>query len=145
MMDLRILESLHGHAAILALALLFHPALLLWRGRPLSFGSRVAVLSAGAMSALAFALGIAIYPGYRAHVKPSLFMADPRAGLLFESKEHLAWLVLTLALGASITALAAPRRATLARRLSARLFLGAALVASLTAALGTYVTSVRGF
>lgn len=145
MLDLRILESLHGHAAILAVAILFHPALLLWRGRPLSVGSRMAVLSAGAMSALAFALGIAIYPGYRAHVRSHLFMTDPRAGLLFESKEHLAWLVLTLALGASITALAAPPRAIDARKLAARLFLGAALIASVTAGLGTYVAAVRGF
>ena len=130
---------------MLALALSFHPAILLWRGLPLSRGGRWAAALSGALTSLAFALGVAIYGPYRSLVKPSLFAADPAAGWLFETKEHLAYVAVATALGATLLALLAPRSADGLRRAAARLYLAAAIAMLITALIGTWVAAIRGF
>lgn len=145
MMDLRLALLVHGHAAALATAALFHPAFLLWKGLPLSRGGRWALGAAMSLTTFAFGLGIAIYPDYRLHVKNHLFIASPEAGMMFESKEHMAWVVLACALGAGAAALLAPPRAAPIRRIAARMFLGAAIACVLTWAMGTWVTHIRSF
>lgn len=142
---LRLLLLLHGHAAALATASLFHPAILLWRGTPLSRGGRWATAAATGLTTLAFGLGIFLYDDYRRLVKNELFVASPEAGMLFESKEHLAWVVVTVALGAGTAALVAPPKAAGVRRVAARAFLGAAIACVLTWAMGTWITHVRSF
>lgn len=140
-----LLEAIHGHVGVLAMAALLHPALLLWSGKPLSRNGRLALIASVLLVLAAFVLGLTIYPAYREEVKPDLFLASERAGLLFETKEHLAWLALVGSLGAGIAALVAPPRAALARRVAARVFLGAAVACVLTVGLGTYVASLVTF
>lgn len=144
-MTLTLLERIHGHVAVLAVALLFHPVVLLWKGQPLSRGGTWAVaLSIGATLA-AFLLGILIYPPYRDLVRHDLTLASPTAALLFESKEHLAWIVLSGGSAAGIAALLAPRTAVGARRLAARAYLCAALAGLLVCGLGIHIASVHTF
>lgn len=140
-----LLAHLHGHAAVLAIATLFHPAVLLWSGRPLSRGARWAVASTLATTIVAFALGLWIYGPYRDLVRHDLTLASPDAALLFETKEHLAWATLTLALGAGVAALAAPRSATGLRRITARAYLSAAVLGTIVCGLGIHIASIHGF
>jgi len=140
-----LLEAIHGHIGVLAMVALFHPALLLWNGKPLSRNGKLALAASLILVALAFALGLTIYPAYREEVKPDLFRIDVQTGLLFETKEHLAWIALVASMGAGITGLTAPPRAAHTRRIAARIFLGAAIACTLAACLGTYIASVRSF
>jgi hypothetical protein len=142
---LALLQSIHGHLAVLAAAALLHPAILLRDGRPLSRGLRWSLGLTAAVTAAAFALGVGLYEDYRALVKRPMFIEDVQAGLLFETKEHLAYAVLVLTLGACTTALTAPAREARLRRLAAALFAAASLACLVTVALGTYVASVRSF
>jgi hypothetical protein len=140
-----LLEAIHGHLGVLAMVALYHPALMLWSGKPLSRNGRIALGLSLALVTLTFALGLTIYPAYREEVKPELFRADVRAGLLFETKEHLAWIALISAVGAGIAALLAPPRATQVRRIAGRVFLGAAIACTLAAGSGIWIASVRSF
>jgi hypothetical protein len=142
---LRLLESIHGSLGVLAVVALVHPAILLRRGKPLTRGVRLSVWLTTAACALAFALGVGIYGDYRALVKVELFRASARAGFLFETKEHLAFATIALALTAGAAALVAPRDAVAVRRLSAVLYATAAVLGLVVASLGTYVQSIRGF
>jgi hypothetical protein len=140
-----LLEAIHGHVGVLAMVALFHPALLLWSGKPLSRNAKLALGASLVLVALAFALGLTIYPAYREEVKPDLFRIDVRTGLLFETKEHLAWIALVASMGAGITGLVAPPKAAQTRRIAARVFLAAAIACTIAACLGTYIASVRSF
>lgn len=142
---LRLLESLHGHLGVLTAAALLHPAILLRRGRPLSRGGRWSVALTTLLSLLAFVTGVFIYGDYRELVKRELFMQRPEVALLFETKEHLAWVVLSFALGAGVAALIAPRAALETRRAAGWLYVAAAILCIATASLGTWVAAVRGF
>lgn len=137
--------SIHGHLGVLAAAALLHPAILLRRGSPLSRGGRWSLVLTAIVTTLAFSLGIFLYPSYRAEVKRPLFSESIRAGLLFETKEHVAVFVLSLTLGATLAVLVAPREARTIRRVASLLFAFAALACFTTASLGTYVSAVRGF
>jgi hypothetical protein len=141
----RLAETIHGHLGVLAAVALVHPAVLLRRGAAPSRGARWAIALSTALVTLAFSAGIAIYPHYRSAVRRPLFALRPAAGWLFETKEHLAFAVLSLALGAAVCALAAPRDAAALRRAAAAQFAAAAGLCALVAALGSFVASVRGF
>ena len=142
---LRLIESMHGHVGALAAVALLHPAVLLWKGRPATRGVRLSIALTTLLVTLAFGMGIGIYGDYRAVVKRPLFRDDLTAGLLFETKEHLAWIALAGALGAGVAGLVAPARAARARQVAARVFLGAAVACALTVLLGTWIASVRSF
>ncbi len=142
---LRILESIHGHLGVLAAVALIHPAILLRKGRPLSRGMRWSVGLTTLVVFLAFSMGIFIYEDYREVVKRPLLLGSFEVGMLFETKEHLAWGVLTLALGAGVAAFAAPREAKRLRQVAAVFYALAAILAFVVVALGTYVASVQGF
>ncbi len=142
---LRAIESVHGYLGVLAVVSLLHPALTLRRGKPLAFRTRLSVLLSTAITACAFAVGLSIYGDYRATVKPGLFAAAPSVGYLFETKEHLAYATICLALGACGCALLAPRDAAGVRRTASLMYLGAFIAALATASLGTYVAAFRSF
>lgn len=142
---LRLLESVHGHLGALAVIALVHPAILMRRGRPLSRGVRLSVWLTTVVCGAAFGLGVSIYGDYRALVKADLFRASVRAGFLFETKEHLAFATLALALAAGASALLAPPEATEIRRLSAALYAAAAVLCLVVASLGTFIQSIHGF
>lgn len=141
----RVLESVHGHLGVLALAALIHPAILLRKGKPLSRRNRYAVIGSTLFAVLAFASGIVIYEQFRAEVKRPLFSASLKAGLMFETKEHIAFAVCTMSLGALVCALVAPKQSNGLRRAAALTYALAASFCIVVAGLGTYVASVRGF
>ncbi len=141
-----LLQKLHGHLAILAVAASLHPALTL-RGvrRPSGRMRLSSTLAAGATLA-ATALGWVVYPPYRVEVKQRLYLHDVRLGQAFEIKEHLAWYALCLALagGAMVWAARGERAGELTR--AARVMWIAASVCGLaTAALGIAVASQLSF
>lgn len=137
--------AVHGYLGALAVAALVHPAVLLRRGKPPTRGGRLAVLGAALTTTLTFGLGVALYADYRAEVRRALFADSRVAGLLFETKEHLAFGALCLALGGAVAALSASRDAVELRRAAALAFAAAALATLLVVALGTYVAAVRSF
>jgi hypothetical protein len=141
----RALETLHGHLAVLAAAALIHPAILLRRGSPLSRGARWAIGLGTLAVVLAFTLGLVIYPAYTQEVRTPLFFASPRAGLLFETKEHWAFMVVSIAVGAAVASLAAPLTATALRRTSALFYALAAALCLATAGLGSVTATIHGF
>lgn len=145
MNPLALWTAIHGYLGVLAAAALLHPAILLRRGSPLSRGGRWSVGLTALVTTLGFSLGIFLYGSYRAEVKRPLFTESIRAGLLFETKEHIAVGVVALTLGAALAALYAPRDARTIRRVAALLFVFAALACIATASLGSYVTAVRSF
>lgn len=142
---LRLIESIHGHVGALAAVALLHPAVFLWKGRPATRGVRLSIGLTTLLVTLAFGMGIGIYGDYRAVVKRPLFRDDLTAGLLFETKEHLAFVALALTLGAVLPSLAVGPEGEGQRRMAARLWAGAALACWTVGALGTWVQSVRGF
>lgn len=145
MTALRLLETLHGHFGVLAAAALLHPAILMRKGKPLSRGTRLSVSLTTLLTAIAFVSGLYIYGDYVHEVRAGLFHANERAGLLFETKEHLAFGAFATALGAGLCALFAPKSATEVRRACALVYAISAAMCLLTVALGSYVASVHGF
>jgi hypothetical protein len=141
----RVLETIHGHLGVLAAASLYHPAILMRRGQQLSRGARWAVGLATGFAVAAFSMGLVIYEDYRSVVKRELFEIRYGAGLLFETKEHLAYAVVTMALGAGAAAFLAPPEARRLRQASAAMYLSAALLATGVCALGTVVAAVHSF
>ena len=147
MSRIALFETVHGHLGVLAAAALAHPAILLRKGQPLSRGARWAVGLTTLAVTLAFASGLAIYAAYVAQVRPWLFRASARAGLLFETKEHVAFIVVASALGAGACALLAPRdaRGRELRRLAAVVYAVGALLCLAVTALGSHIASVFTF
>ncbi len=89
----RALGHLHGTVGWLSALALAHPAFILRRPRRRALG--VALAATVLVTAVA-ALGALVYPHYRADLKPALWAAAPRAGALFERKEHLGVVALLL-------------------------------------------------
>jgi len=141
---LRALEHVHGHVAWLSTLALYHPAILLRRPRRRAVG---AALSATALVTATVTLGAMIYPAYREHVKPALFVSSPLIGSLFERKEHLgvgavilAWAGLSLHLGAR-----GEDPEARASRAAFVAYVGAAVFATLAATMGIVVAVFRTF
>jgi len=138
-------EALHGHAAVLAAAALAHPAVLLRKGAPMSPRTRLSVGLTVGLVLVAFASGLTIYGAYVDKVRVQLFLHSERAGLLFETKEHIAFAVTAITFGAGVCAWFAPKEARELRRASAVGFGVAAALCLVTSGLGTYIASVHGF
>lgn len=133
-----LLQRVHGHLAVLALAVLLHPVISLGR-RGLSRGMRWALGAALAMVSLTYAGGWMAYPTYRSAVKPTLVAEHRGWALAFESKEHLALFCLVLtAAGVGL----AWRSRTVAQRRAARVLLALAWASgALVVVLGVGVAS----
>jgi hypothetical protein len=142
-----LLQKIHGHVALLGLALLLHPVASLRGGRPISTGVRVTGISAALVLLLCNALGWLIYPQYRMLVRPRLYRVDPLLYELFEIKEHLAWFALVTAIGGGFLLLLrmAKEELELLRRPVRLLFALASLLVVAVAVLGLYLSSVLGF
>lgn len=142
-MLLRLLETIHGHFGILAVAALLHPTLLMRRGQALSSRTRLSVVLATLLVVMAFGLGLFLYGDYRALVKRDLFAIDPEAGYLFETKEHLAYTTIAFTLGGCVLGLFGREPRT--RKLGAMFYACAFVMCLIVAGLGTYVAAKRGF
>lgn len=132
-------QRVHGHLAVLGLAVLLHPVLTLGR-RGVTRGTRWTLGAALALVTVTYGGGWLAYPTYRASVKPGL-VADHRGwALAFESKEHLAVFCVALTWAG---ALAAWRATTPTLRRAAQVTLGLAWLAGLlVVVLGVGVASV---
>lgn len=124
-----LLQKLHGHLGVLALAASLHPVL--------SVRARLSAYAAAALMVATHALGWWVYPAYRSEVKLRVYEASYAAGQLFETKEHLAFFALCLALaGVGLTWARQPSRTIWG--LCAACALGAGVI-------GVVVSSVAGF
>ncbi len=147
--SLRLAAHLHGHLGWLAAAVLIHPAIVLKRRVKADFAVGLAL----AFVTVAGGMGVALYPSYREKIKQSIFIQDPRVGLLFERKEHLAFGVIALAWVGAIAYLVArgsalnenPATRDSLRRASHAAFVAAAALAVVVATLGTVVATFKGF
>ena len=141
---LRALEHVHGHLGWLATLALYHPAFLLRRPRRRAVG---AVLAATALVTVTAAAGALIYPAYRAVVKPAIFAASPMVGDLFERKEHLGVAVVVLSWTGAAFHLGAREDPLDLRssRVAFVAFVGAAVLATLAAAMGSIVAVTKSF
>jgi alpha-beta hydrolase superfamily lysophospholipase len=146
---LRLFAHLHGHMGWLAAAVLIHPAIVLKRRVKADFAVGLAL----AFVTVAGGMGAWLYPAYREKIKQSIFIQDPRIGLLFERKEHLAFGAIALAWVGAIAYVAArgqvlnenPAMRDSLRRASHVAFVAAAALAVVVAALGTVVATFKGF
>jgi hypothetical protein len=121
-----LVERLHGHVALLGLALLLHPVVALIRrpgvGR---WTARTAWMGAALLTST-FAVGLWMYLDWRRHIKPGLVHAGDVAWVQFEVKEHLAALCVALAIGGAAVVQVAGRDPALRR--TAIVLLSAAFV-----------------
>ena len=102
----QIATRLHGMIAALGLAILLHPILTLRKPRShLSRGNRWSLWLAIGLISLQYAAGLWLYPSYRSDIKPTLIAESIELALLFESKEHLAFLCLCCVWGGGLTVL----------------------------------------
>jgi hypothetical protein len=143
---LRLVVRIHGHLGWLAAIALVHPAILLRRTKrkaDLSVG-----LSVGLVTTV-FGIGVSMYTDYRDHLRQALFQHGPGYGYLFERKEHLAFGVLLLAWAGALSYAGArwvdggPQAAL--RKAAHWAFVAAAVMAVVTAGLGTVVAAFRSF
>ncbi len=139
-------QKIHGHVALLAIALCLHPVLGLRRRARPSRGVRLSGYLASALTLLGSALGWVIYPAYRVHLRRALYAADVRLGLAFEVKEHLAFFALLLALAGAAVLTQSGGAAGPTLRRPIRWAYGLAAALSVAAAiLGLWLATMRGF
>lgn len=136
-----LLVRVHGHVAVLGLAVLLHPVIQLRTRRGLSRWTRFTADLGALLTAAPFALGWALYPAYRSHVKPSLWMGRLPVALAFESKEHLALLSVAFAVSGALTLRLAGRTPE-GRQTAWALLLAGWGCGALAAALGIWVSAV---
>jgi uncharacterized membrane protein len=143
---LRIEEHLHGHIGWLAAIALIHPAVVL---RRTTRRAHLAVGLSVGMVTVAGGLGAGIYGDYREKLRQSIFQQARVMGYLFERKEHLAFGAVLLAYAGALAYVVATRLQGDARERLRRAahwsFVAAAVMAVLTAALGTVVAAYRTF
>lgn len=135
-MSFDLLERVHGHLAMLGLALLVHPLVLLVRGD--APRARRVMLPTALLLVAATLLGWWIYPDYRSEIKPLLRVTEAARVPLFEIKEHLAWLAVVLTLGAAGLLASGVAEAEAGAR---ALLMAAVACGLLTAALGVWVAA----
>lgn len=98
-----VLERVHGHLALLGLAVLLHPVVALGRARRVTWRMQLTADLGAALLVVPFLVGNVIYPTYRSGVKPELLAHAPAAASAFETKEHLAVFAVSLAVAGALT------------------------------------------
>lgn len=139
MISYALAERLHGHLALLGLAVLLHPVITLRVRRGVSKRMQLSADLGALLLVLPYIGGLLLYPAYRANVKKVLLLDQPAVAAGFESKEHLAAMAVALAIGGALTLRAS---GTDAGRRTARALLFAGWVCGFAAAiLGLWVAS----
>jgi hypothetical protein len=141
-----LLTRMHGHIALLAVALCYHPWVALRRARLPSRAARLsAYLATGLLTATLF-LGFEVYPEYRIEVRRTLYATWRPLGLAFEFKEHVGSFAVALTwAGAVVTVMSARARLPELTPVIARLYGVAAVLATLSAVVGVYLATVLSF
>lgn len=135
-----LLERLHGHLALLGLALLVHPLVTLRRRPGLSRRTLLSADLAALLLLLPYVGGWLLYPTYRGQVKPDLVRDSLPLARIFESKEHLALMALSLVLG-GVAVLHAAGRQPEGRTAAWWLLAAGLLCGGITAGLGVAVAA----
>jgi hypothetical protein len=139
---LRAAAHVHGHVGWLTALALAHPALLLRNPRRRA----MTVCAAATLLATATgALGALMYPSYRVAIKPALLAANQVAAMSFERKEHFGVAVVVLAWIGLVAHRAARADKGELARVAFVAYAGAAVLAAITSALGTFVAVEHGF
>ncbi|MEQ1508107.1 MAG: hypothetical protein ABMB14_38110 [Myxococcota bacterium] len=133
------LTHVHGHIAVLGLAVLLHPVITLRRRTGVSKNMLLSADLGAMLLTTAFAIGWFVYPVYRKSVKPPLWLGHPEVVLRFESKEHLAAMAVALAIAGALTLRIAGRRPVGREAAWILLLLGWTL-GVITAMFGVFVT-----
>lgn len=145
--ELLVLQKVHGHVALLGIALAFHPFFALRRARRPSRTVRLSGYLATGFAIAMNVLGWIVYPPYREEIKKDLYLAEPFWGDLFEVKEHWAWYSMTLAVAGGVLMWLA-RDPVLARELRQPIrwtYALSGLLAIAVAVFGILISSIRGF
>lgn len=140
------LEKIHGHVALLGIALCYHPWFALKNARRPSWAARLsAYLATGTLSA-SIVMGWIIYPEYRRSVRQTLYLTSRVLGKAFEVKEHIGTFALFLLLaGAVLTWLSNRPGGAQFTQTIRRVYLVAAILATISALVGIYLASVYSF
>jgi len=100
-----ICTRIHGHIAILGLAVLLHPILSLPKQQRLRRGTKWSIWLSMLFVLCAYAMGLWLYPEYRSAIKPRLIADHIAMAYMFERKEHLAFLCCFSVLGGGLLSL----------------------------------------
>lgn len=129
-------RGIHGHVGLLAAVACVHPAVTLRGTARLRRGTRWAAALATALVTITVVGGWLLYPGYRTGHKRELLHGAMWLARLFETKEHLGFYALVLALAGGVLATVPEGRP------SARVCYGAAgALAVVTGVLGSLVAA----
>ncbi|MFT6400016.1 MAG: hypothetical protein ACJAYU_004786 [Bradymonadia bacterium] len=102
--------------------------------------------AASALISVAVSVGWFIYPEFRVQLRQQLYATNRTLGHAFEVKEHLGTFALFLAVtGAALLWLSSRPGGAPLRQATARVYLCAALLASVSAVLGVIIASHLGF
>lgn len=134
-------QRIHGHLAILGLAVLIHPIVWLRGGWRFSPRAQWTTDIGAILLTVSFSMGWWLYPSYREHIKPGLMAEQLNTALRFESKEHLAAIAVALLLSSALT-LRFGRQHKQGLRLAHTLLTLGWAAAMITFVLGTYVAHV---
>ena len=141
-----LLQKIHGHVALLGIALCFHPAVALRRVRRPSRWTVLTGMLATTLMTITTALGWWIYPAYRHLLKRDLYVANRFWGEAFEVKEHWAHYAWCFVVAGAVMLVLSARRTDPTMRNGAALCYALAGVIGLgVAVLGIGVSWVNGF
>ncbi len=141
-----VLEKIHGHLALLAIAACLHPPMALRKARRPSWATRMSGYAASAMLSASIAAGWFIYPEYRLQIRQHLYATNRALAVSFEVKEHLGTFALFLVLaGAGLLFLSTKPGGPQLRAATGRVYLAAAILAAISATLGVAIASYAGF
>ena len=143
------MEHVHGHLGWMSVAVLIHPAIVLWRKPRADWAVGLALAFTTAVGGI----GVWLYSAYRDRLKQALFIASPRVGFLFERKEHLAFGAIALAWVGGLAYFAGrtksngldPNVRESLRHASRAAFTASAALALVAATLGTIVATFKTF
>lgn len=141
-----LLEKIHGHVSLLAVALCWHPVAALRRARRPSRWTLLTGWLGSGLLTVTVALGWWIYPPYRQDLKRDLYLASPFWGNAFEVKEHWAHYAWCFAIAGAVALWFAYRRTDpTMKRVAWWSYLWAGLLGLGVGLLGIAVASVNGF
>lgn len=141
-----LLQKIHGHLALLGVALCFHPYFALRRARRPSRWTQLSGYLGTLLVALTTGTGWWIYPAYREQVKLDLYRYTPAVGNWFEVKEHIGWYAFALSLAAAAMMHVAARPGGMHLRLPVgQVYALTGILVLLVGALGIWISTVNGF
>lgn len=140
------LQKVHGHVALLGIALALHPVLVLKPKRGISSRTRLSGWLATIFAVAMNGLGWYIYPAYRNEIKRDFYLTNRLYGDFFEIKEHLAYHSMILAIigGVLISIARGPQARDYIQAIRAT-YGASAVLAIIVGIIGIWLSSIKGF